>query len=360
MVTSPRSLGIPLGRFEPGADNAITDVKGVRVGHETIIADAALGAALRTGVTAIWPGEADPWTSAVYAGTSVANGHGELIGICQIEEFGLLRSPIMLTSSLSIGAVYDATARWIAERDETQARTAFVMPVVAEVSDLILSDNRVFPIQQTHVEAALSSAAIRRPAEGAVGAGTGTICYQFKGGIGTSSRRVAGASGEWTIGVLVLTNFGERANLTIGGVNVGPLLDLPKPPAWNEGSCVVVIATDAPLLPHQLSRVATRGCIGLTRSGSYVGQTSGEIAIAFSTATAIPLDAHETVTIPAVADGFNPIFNLLFEATIEASHEAVLNSLYAAQTMTGFAGMTVYALPKDDVTAILRRHGIID
>jgi D-aminopeptidase len=362
-LISPRELGIRLGRFETRPQNAITDVAGVRVGHTTIIADADLrGAhgALRTGVTAIWPHGGTPWEHGVYAGASVANGHGELIGICQIEEFGLLRCPIMLTSSLSIGAVYDGTARWIAEQDPGQSRSNFMMPIVTEVSDLILSDNRAFPISIEHVANALASASSDRPAEGSVGAGTGTICYDLKGGIGTASRRVAGPWGEWTVGVLVLTNFGDRANLTIGGVELGALLDVPMPPRTSDGSCIVVLATDAPLLPHQLTRLARRGCVGLTRSGAFVGHTSGEIALAFSTATAVPFESRGTIAIEAVTDGFNSAFNELFEATVEMTHEAVLNSMFAAQTMTGLGGATVPGLPVERVAELLRDRGVID
>jgi D-aminopeptidase len=353
--SSPRSLGIPLGRFEPGAQNAITDVAGVRVGHCTIVDETV---PLHTGVTAIWPRE-EPWEGAVYAGASVLNGHGELIGICQIEEYGLLRCPVMLTSSLSIGAVYDGTARWVAERDPNQSRGNFMMPIVTEVSDNVLSDNRVFPITAQHVAAALETATAERPAEGAVGAGTGTVCYDLKGGIGTASRRVVGDWGDWTVGVLVLTNFGERVNLTIGGVQVGPLLDVPLPKRADDGSCIVVVATDAPLLPHQLKRLATRGCIGLTRSGAYVGQTSGEIALAFATPTVIPLHAKGSLTVDAVADGFNIAFNPLFEATVEAAHEAVLNSMFASGTTSGRDGVTVPGLPVQQVRDLLRERGVI-
>jgi D-aminopeptidase len=357
---SARSLGIPLGRFEPASSNSITDVGGVRVGHCTIIEDEQPGVhgALRTGVTAVWPRE-EPWEAGVYAGVSVINGHGELIGICQIHEYGLLRSPVMLTSSLSIGAVYDGTARWVAKHDAGQSRTNFMMPIVTEVSDNVLSDNRHFPITPQHVAEALESARSDRPAEGAVGAGTGTVCYDLKGGIGTASRVVEVDGNAWTIGVLVLTNYGDRANLTIGGVQVGPLLDVPLPTTSGDGSCIVVVATDAPLLPHQLTRVATRGGIGLTRSGAYVGQTSGEIALAFSTANVVPLRSGPTISVEAVADGFNPVFNPLFEATVEAAHEAVLNSLFSARTMTGRDGARVHGLPVDHVADLLRQHGAI-
>jgi D-aminopeptidase len=359
-MTTARELGIPLGWFEPGASNAITDVAGVRVGHATVRAEAAgEHGAICTGVTAIWPHEGWPWDEAVYAGVSVANGHGELIGICQIEEWGLLRSPLMLTSSLSIGAVYDGVARWAAAQDPRQCgHGMFFMPVVTEVSDLVLSDNRAFPITLAHVVEALEGASERPPAQGAVGAGTGTVCYDLKGGIGTASRRIPVAGGMWTLGALVLTNYGARRNLTIGGVPVGPLLDLPIPPSGHDGSCIVVLATDAPLLPHQLRRVAARAAIGLTRSGAFVGHTSGEIAIAFSTAARIAGERH-TAELHAVADGFNSDFNPLLEATVEAVHEAVLNSLFAAETTTGYRDTVAHGIPAGFVTDLLRERGVL-
>jgi D-aminopeptidase len=358
-VSSPRTLGIPLGRFEPGPANAIVDVAGVRVGHATVTSDAVAGrhGEIRTGVTAVWPHEGWPWEEAVYAGVSVLNGHGELIGICQVQEYGLLRCPVLLTSSMAIGAVYDGAARWIAAQDDRQSRSNFLMPVVTEVSDLILSDNRAFPITAEHVAEALANSSAARPEEGSVGAGTGTICYDVKGGIGTASRQVAGPWGTYTVGTLVLTNYGERRNLTIGGVLLGPELETPMPPATSDGSCIVILVTDAPLLPHQLDRLATRGGVGLTRSGAFVGQTSGEISLAFSTATRLELGQVGHITIDAVADGFNPLFNPLFEATVEAVHEAVLNSMFAAETMTGLNGNTVHGLQIDQVVELLDRRG---
>jgi D-aminopeptidase len=362
-MTSPRELGIPLGRLQPGATNAITDVEGVRVGHVTIVADAEPGVRgeLRTGVTAIWPHEGWPWQDAVYAGTGVLNGHGELIGICQIQELGLLRSPLLLTSSLAIGAAYDGAARWIAEQDPRISRGNFLMPVVTEVSDVVLSDNRAFAITPEHVGRALASASTDRPGEGSVGAGTGTICYDLKGGIGTASRRVSWQGHEWTVGALVLTNHGDRPDLTIGGVEIGPLLDVPMAPNTNEGSCIAVVATDAPLLPHQLDRLSMRGMLGLTRAGAYAGNTSGELAIAFSTATRIPVDLSDgpTIVVPAIADGFNRAFNALFLGAVEAVNEAVLNSMFASETTVGFAGVIAPGMPIDTVARLLRERGVI-
>lgn len=356
-MTSPRDLGIALGHHPTGPHNAITDVAGVRVGHCTIAEDAVPGerGALRTGVTAIWPHEGWPWQEAVYAGASVLNGHGELIGICQIEEMGLLRAPVMLTSSMAIGVVYDGTARWVAAQDEWMSRRNFMMPIVTEVSDLVLSDNRAFPITPAHVAEALEQASTDKPAEGSVGAGTGTICYDLKGGIGTASRRV----GDWTVGVLVLTNHGDRPDLTIGGVEVGDDLGVPMAPNTNDGSCIVVVATDAPFLPHQLSRLAARGLLGLARAGASAGNTSGELGLAFSTANRIPLRSEPTVSVTAMADGFNRAYNPLFLAAVEAAHEAVLNSMFLAETMVGFAGVVAPGLPVDRVAELLRERGVI-
>ncbi|MBS1868108.1 MAG: P1 family peptidase [Actinobacteria bacterium] len=360
-MTLPRALGVPLGRFPTGPANAITDVAGVRVGHRTVRIDPPDSPAgeVRTGVTAIWPHEGTPWVESVYAGASVLNGHGELIGLAQIREWGLLRSPLLLTSSVSIGLVYDAATQWAFRTDPSLFRSNFLMPVVTEVSDVALSDAAAFPLTYADVAAALEAATTDAPAQGAVGAGTGTICYDLKGGIGTASRTLEAGDASWTLGALVLTNYGERVNLTIGGVDVGRRLELPIPPQTHDGSCVVVVATDAPLLPHQLERLSVRAGIGLTRSGAFVGHTSGEIAIAFSTAQRVAFAERGAIRVAAVADGFNDAFNPLFEATVECVHEAVLNSLFAAETTVGFRGATAHALPVDVVLDLLRAHGVL-
>jgi D-aminopeptidase len=361
-VPRPRELDIPLGFFSPGNSNSITDVHAVRVGHATVRDEVAHDgrSEIHTGVTCIWPHDGWPWEQGVYAAAHVLNGHGELIGITEIQECGLLRSPILLTSSLHIGAVYDATVQWASAIDERQARSNFFMPVVTEVSDVILSDNRRFPITAAHVREALTGSSARPPTEGAVGAGAGTICYGLKGGIGSASRVVLGADKDWTIGVLVLTNYGARRNLTIAGVRVGSELDVPSEPESIDGSCIVILATDAPLLPHQLRRLALRGSIGLTRSGGFAGHTSGEITLAFSTAARVGQEGDSVITVQVVRDGSNEAtFNRLFEATVEAVNEAVLNSLFAATTATGLKGRIVHALPIDETMAILARHGAI-
>lgn len=358
----PRDLHIPLGFYDPGAHNAITDVPGVRVGHVTIRDELAHDGQsdIHTGVTCIWPHEAWPWEQGLYAGAHVLNGHGEFIGITEINEWGLLRSPVLLTSSLYLGAVYDATARWASRIDERQARSNFFMPVVTEVSDGVLSDNRRFPITADHVEQALTSATTEPPLQGAVGAGAGTICYGLKGGIGSASRVAPDPQGPWTVGALVLTNYGERRNLTIAGVPIGPELDLPKSPDQADGSCIVVVATDAPLLPHQLRRLALRGSLGLTRSGGFAGHYSGEIALAFSTATRVGLDGSTVIEVRALRDGANEAgFNRLFECAVEAVNEAVLNCLFEGTTTKGLNDVVVHALPINQVMQILARHGAV-
>jgi D-aminopeptidase len=354
----PRELGIPLGFYDQGPHNAITDVPGVRVGHVTV-RDGMHGTQsdINTGVTCIWPHEQWPWEEAVYAATHVLNGHGECIGITEINEWGQLRSPIVLTSSLYIGAAYDATARWAARIDPNGG---FFMPVVAEVSDGVLNDSRRFPLTAEHVERALSGASTSPPAQGAVGAGVGTVCYGLKGGIGSASRIAPDLNGPWTVGALVLTNYGERRNLTIAGIPIGHELDVPTPNETSDGSCIVIVATDAPMLPHQLRRLAHRGSLGLTRSGGFAGHYSGEIALAFSTATRIGNSGSTVVDVPALRDGWNEMgFNRLFECAVEAVNEAVLNSLFEGTTTTGIHGHVVHGLPVNTVMSMLARHRVL-
>ena len=260
-------FGVVLGRFDPGPANSISDVAGVTVGHVTISREEGGGqSGARTGVTAIWPHEGIPWRERVYAGTSIVNGYGELIGIDQINEWGLLHSPILLTSSLAIGAVYDATARWIAERDPVQGIDDVIMPVVTECDDSYLNHARSFPVTSRHVELALELArAGGVVAEGCVGAATGLQCFDFKGGIGTASRVLPPASGGHTVGALVSTNFGARPDLLLAGVRLGQEISDLMSGSHTCGSCIVVVATDASLLPHQFRRLAARGGMGLVR-----------------------------------------------------------------------------------------------
>jgi D-aminopeptidase len=361
-MTKPRAreLGIRIGRMEPGALNAITDVTGVRVGHRTLVSGADGDPhAIRTGVTAVFPHDGEPWREPVYAGTHILNGYGELIGINQITEWGVLMSPIVLTSSLAIGKAYDATVRWLSGRD--MAAGEEVMPVVSECDDSGLNDVLSFPLTDEDVAAALDGAVEGDVSEGSIGAGTGMQCFDFKGGIGTASRVLPADAGSYTVGALVLTNFGDRPELRIDGVRVGEEITDLMPVQHTEGSCVVIVATDAPLLPHQLRRVAQRAGMGLARTGSNASNGSGEQMLAFSTANRIRVLATDVVVdVRAVADarsGEPWLLGQLFAATVEATDEAVVNALLAAETTVGRDGNTLFAMPVDRVLPLLERAG---
>jgi D-aminopeptidase len=350
-----RDLGIRIGSGTPGPAGSITDVPGVRVGHRTVVrgADGAPDA-VRTGVTAVFAHEDDPWRAPVYAATHILNGYGELIGVNAIREWGILESPIVLTSSLLIGKAYDATVRWIARRDPVAGED--VMPVVTECDDTFLSAVLTGPLEDEDVWAALDGATGGPVEEGCVGAGTGMQCFDFKGGIGTSSRVVDGA----TVGVLVLTNHGDREGLLIDGVRVGEALGGEAMPIEHaDGSCIVVVATDAPMLPHQLRRVAERAGMGLARGGSHASNSSGEQFIAFSTANRLPT-AQARFTPTVLVDGGRaggPTMSGIFRATVEATDEAVLNALLAAHSVTGRGGNALAALPVDRTLDLLRTAG---
>jgi D-aminopeptidase len=360
-MTKPRArdLGISIGRLQPGALDAITDVTGVRVGHQTVEhGDDGDPHAVRTGVTAIFPHDEDPWRIPVYAGTHLLNGYGELIGINQIAEWGLLMSPIVLTSSMAIGKAYDATVKWIAARGNGGAE---VMPVVSECDDSSLSDVLSFALTDEDVAAALDGAMDGDVTEGCVGAGRGMQCFDFKGGIGTASRVLPTEVGGYTVGALVLTNFGDREELRIDGVRVGEAITDLMPVEHTDGSCVVVLATDAPLLPHQLRRVAQRAGLGLGRTGSYASNTSGEQFLAFSTANRLAIDGSDAVVdVRAVLDGRTGEERLLsrsFAAAVEATEEAVVNALLAAETTVGRDGNTLSAMPVERVLPLLKAAG---
>ena len=354
-----RDHGIRIGRFEPGPGNAITDVSGVRVGQRTVVR----GDDVRTGVTAVFPTESMPWHERVYAGTHILNGYGELIGINQINEWGLLSTPVLLTSSLLIGFVYDAAVKWMnLELPEHQADDGIEMPVVTECDDSWLNDVLSQPIGEQDVFDALNAATGGTVEEGSVGAGTGMACFDFKGGIGTASRVLPPENGGYTVGALAQTNFGDREDLRIDGVPVGA--EFPDDvPDWSaEGSCIVVVATDAPMLPHQVRRLAVRAGLGLARTGSMAGNGSGEQMIAFSTANRIPkVTADGTVDVRGLLDGSSydspAVFSPLFAATVEAVEESVVNALFAAMTTVGRNGNTLHALPIDRTLEILDRHG---
>lgn len=360
-----RDLGIPL-EGTPGKFNAITDVDGVLVGHTTLIAgDGALEVGrgpVRTGVTAVLPRgrKYDP----VFAASYVLNGNGEMTGTIWVEESGFLEGPVAITNTHSVGVVRDAVIAWEVQNqifDPLLPGLYWALPVVAETYDGILNDVNGFHVQREHVFAALDSAAGGMVAEGVVGGGTGMICHGFKGGIGTASRKLDAEVGGFTVGALVQANHGARRHLTVAGVPVGQeLTELPverndgAPPPSGTGSIIIVVATDAPLLPHQLKRLARRIPLGMTRVGGQGENTSGDIFIAFSTANPGAARRHTTVDLRMLS---NESLNPLFEATIQATEEAILNALVAAKTTVGINGNTAHALPHDRLREILRKYG---
>jgi L-aminopeptidase/D-esterase-like protein len=348
-----RDLGIPF-EGSPGPHNAITDVQGVEVGHTTIIRGAGklqMGVGpVRTGVTAIFPRGKQSHDQA-FAGWFSLNGNGEMTGTTWIEESGMLEGPVLITNTHSVGTARDAVIRWRVRHGSLNQPWA--LPVVAETWDGYLNDINGFHVKDADVFAALDGAKSGPVAEGNVGGGTGMVCYQFKGGIGTASRRVDARQGGYTVGVLVQANHGGRAQLRIAGVPVGAELPLNLPPRREVGSIIIIIATDAPLLPHQLKRLARRASLGLARTGSTSGNGSGDIFLAFSTANLAGANLAENV--PVTMLGFAKI-DALFAATVRATEEAIINALVAAETMTGVDDHKVEALPHDRVREILKKY----
>ncbi|HEV8525627.1 MAG TPA: P1 family peptidase [Terriglobales bacterium] len=352
-----RDLGIP---FEgaPGPLNAITDVKGVEVGHMTLISGSGplkIGAGpVRTGVTAILPRGKSPRDS-VFAGWFSLNGNGEMTGTTWVEESGLLQGPVMITNTHSVGVVRDAVIAWrikFAGPDETGYWWS--LPVVAETWDGYLNDINGFHVKAEHVFAALEGAHGGPVAEGNVGGGTGMVCNEFKGGIGTASRVVQMERAKYTLGVLVQCNYGRRSNLRIAGVPVGQEITEDLVYSKDMGSIIIAIATDAPLLPHQLKRLARRASLGLARTGSISGNGSGDIFIAFSTANPGASASTGTVALSMLAnDDMDP----LFAATVQATEEAIVNAMIAAQTMVGADNHRVIALPHDRLRQVLKKYG---
>jgi D-aminopeptidase len=361
--TKPRArdLGIPFEGI-PGPLNAITDVKGVEVGHTTLIAGSGkleVGKGpVRTGVTAILPRGKDS-TDQVFAGWFSLNGNGEMTGTTWVEESGFLEGPVMITNTHSVGVVRDSVIAWRVEHGQPGGSEYWwSLPVVAETYDGYLNDVNGFHVRKDHVFKALGSASSGPVAEGNVGGGTGMICYEFKGGIGTASRKLAAKSGGYTVGVLVQCNCGGREQLRIAGVPVGQEISAAR--VWGSrslasdtGSIIIVIATDAPLLPHQLKRLARRASLGLARTGSTSGNGSGDIFIAFSTANP---GAAKPSGLAALSMLPNDQMNPLFQATVQATEEAIVNALVAAETMTGADNHTVIALPHDRLRQALKKH----
>nr|WP_294168098.1 P1 family peptidase [uncultured Sphingomonas sp.] len=386
--TRARDLGVP---FEgtPGPLNAITDVAGVEVGHTTLISGSGPRVRgkgpVRTGVTAVLP-RGRQSTSPVFAGWFTLNAAGEMTGTTWLEERGLLDGPVMITNTHSVGVVRDAAVRWMVDRGW---ESDWHVPVTAETWDGALNDLNGFHVRQGHALAALQSARSGPVAEGSVGGGTGMMCNDFKGGIGTSSRRLAGDRGGYTVGVLVQCNYGyfARRTLRIAGAPVGRDLasthlpcfvrpvDSPVMPYQTcgtaaasgasgdererDGSIIVVIATDAPLLPHQLRRIAKRPSLGLGRLGSIAANGSGDIFIAFSTANP-DLRSVGGESSPPVAMLANDRLSPLFEAVTQATEEAVVNAMVAAKTMEGADGLRVYGLPHEKLRQILAKYNRLD
>jgi D-aminopeptidase len=328
-----RDLGITLGSLPPGPLNTITDVAGVRVGHATIARDQPDGGRpLRTGVTAILPHGGNVFTRKVPAAFHVINGFGKATGSTQIQELGVLETPVALTGTLSIGAAMEGLVRHaLQDNPEIGGSAGTVNAVVAECSDARLSDIRALAVRPRHVLEAIAAAAGGPVAEGSVGAGTGMVCYGWKGGIGTASRHVGEAAGGFTVGALVLANFGRGRDLRIAGVPVGERL-LRRDDPGGGGSCVVVLATDAPADHRQLGRLARRAQYGLGRTGTYGDHGSGEYAIAFSTASHIPHTPPSVVIQAQMLAEDGPVINALFQAVTESVEEAVVNALLRARS----------------------------
>jgi D-aminopeptidase len=350
-VTRLRDLGISIGRLPTGQFNAITDVEGILVGHATVVEDSPTS--VRTGVTMILPRNNEIWTDYAFCGWHSFNGNGEMTGIPWIEESGMLGSPVGITNTHQVGLVRDALVRYGVEAGVVDG---FHLPVVAETYDGWLSDIDSFRLTESDVRAAIAIAAGGPVAEGNVGGGTGMICHEFKGGIGTSSRVVDLAMHTYTVGVLVQANYGSRHDLRIDGVPVGRAISYDKVPApWptheRDGSIIVVVATDAPLLSDQCRRLARRATVGLARAGGTGHNGSGDIFLSFATGNHLPADQAAPYEVRMVP---HEMLNDLFTAVADATEEAILNALCAAETMTGFQGRTAYAMPLEQMVETVR------
>jgi len=358
-----RDLGVP---FEgtPGPLNAITDVAGVTVGNTTLISGEGklqIGKGpVRTGVTAVLPRGKDTMNDPVFAGWFSQNGNGEMTGTTWVEESGFLEGPVMITNTHSVGVVRDAIIQWRVQHGQPNpSQYWWSLPVVAETWDGWLNDINGFHVKPEHAEHAIDSAHSGPVEEGNVGGGTGMICNEFKGGIGTASRKLDLKDGSYTVGVLVQCNFGRRPNLRIAGVPVGAEIpdDRAYASAWfsdrDRGSIIVVVATDAPLLAHQMKRLARRATLGVGRLGSVSSDGSGDIFIAFSTANrgaAKPDGPVQLTMLP------NDKLDALFGATVQATEEAIVNAMVAAETMTGIENHKVIALPHEKLRAVLKKY----
>ena len=360
-VTRPRAreAGIWFGELPTGPKNMITDVSGVRVGHCSIIRGSGPlvpgTGPVRTGVTAIFPHEGNSYERPVKGAYFDFNGCGGLTGSLQIKEFGLIDSPIMLTNTMSMGTVADAVIRYMVKSNPTVGSLDdTIIPTVAECDDSYLNDSQGMHVREEHVLAALEGAS-STVQEGAVGAGTGMSCYDYKGGIGTSSRIVSVPAGKYTVGSLVLSNHGDWSELRIDGVPVGSLLGSPNYKRPEQGSIVMVVATDAPLDSRQLGRIAKRAIIGLATTGSASHNGSGDIVLAFSTANIHERYRHNGLVTDHLL--LDRDIDVLFRATVDSVAESIINSLFKAETMQGRDDHVVMALPIDRTLEIIKEHG---
>ena len=352
-MTRLRDLGISIGRLPTGPLNAITDVAGILVGHATVIVDSP--ATVRTGVTMILPRQNEIWTNYAFCGWHSFNGNGEMTGIPWMDESGMLGSPVAITNTHQVGMVRDALVRYGVEAGVVDG---FHLPVVAETYDGWLSDIDSFHLTESDVRAAIAVATGGPVAEGNVGGGTGMICHEFKGGIGTSSRVVDLAMHTYTVGVLVQANYGSRRDLRIDGVPIGRAISYDQVPApWpaqeRDGSIIVIVATDAPLLSDQCRRLARRATVGLARAGGTGHNGSGDIFLAFATGNELPAGQATPYDLRMVPQ---EMLDDLFMAVADATEEAILNALCAAETMTGFRGRTAHALPLDLMAETVRNQ----
>lgn len=350
-----RDLGLTVGTLPTGHRNAITDVAGISVGHVTILED--VPKTVRSGVTVIVPENGDIGERNLFAGTHVLNGNGEMTGLAFLNEFGLLCGPIALTSTHSIGAAHEGLIRHELERGSP---FDFLLPVTAETYDGWLSDASAFAVRPHHVGEAIANASAGIVAEGSVGGGTGMICHEFKAGIGTASRVAKVAGADWTVGVLVQANYGQRARLCLNGRNVGemfPVTDIPSPrPERREtGSIIGIVATNAPLLPHQCQRLAQRAALGVGRVGGMGEPGSGDLFLAFSSGNCVSASSAKDVTstqsLPDMA------LSPLFQAVIEATEESIWNALCASDTMSGQKGRICHGLPVERLRAAFLADG---
>lgn len=354
-----RDLGIKIGRYKPGKHNAITDVAGVRVGHITL--NSGKGklqpgeGPVRTGITVIMPAKGDIWYEKVNAGSFILNGNGEATGLMWIQESGTLETPIALTNTLSVSDVHRGLIDYMLKiHPDIGISDDTVVPVVLECDDSALNDIQGRHVKPEHVLEAIKRAKGGAVEEGAVGAGTGMMAYEFKGGIGTASRVVPEEVGGYTVGVLVNANHGERHTLRVDGHPVGNVIQDLRPIYREDGSIIVIVATNAPMDSRQLNRLSKRVMLGLARTGAIAHHWSGDVAISFSTANRIPHYPDEPLlTITVLSDAW---LDDLFEATADAGEEAVINALLAARTTEGRDGNTAYALPHDRLKTILKQR----